>query len=146
MSFIPILSKYSEQCPLSINYVLVIYIYIYIHCSIGTVCRRISLISILLVLFHRDRQFSCSSCVNCPSWISIQLSIIFVISSSVILGDFPNKSLKCSINNCIRSSWLAAFSFTLLVLFLLLTSFTVCQAIGDFLSSTEKDDFGIAKN
>ena len=38
---------------------------------------------------------------------------------------------------CIRFSWLAAFSLALKVLFLLLTSFIVCHAIRDCLSSTE---------
>ena len=65
------------------------------------------------------------------------LLIIFVIVSSLTLGDFPNRFLKCSFHRCIHSSWLAAFSLALAVLFLLLTSFTVSHAILDYLSSAE---------
>ena len=45
--------------------------------------------------------------------------------------------LKCCFHRCIRSCWLVAFSSTLAVLFLLLTSFIICHAILDCLSSTE---------
>ena len=79
---------------------------------------------------------SSSSCVNCPSLMSSWF-LIFVIGSSVTLGDFPSRFLMCSFRKCIRFSWLAAFSFALAELFILLTSFTVCHAIQDFLSSTE---------
>ena len=68
---------------------------------------------------------------------SCWLSIIFVIGLSVTLGDFPSCFLKSSFHICIHSSWLAAFSLTLEVLFPLLTSFTVCHVIRDYLSSTE---------
>ena len=74
-----------------------------------------------------------SSCINCPSW----LLIIFMIGLSVTLGYFPSKFLKCSFHKCLHSFWLAAFSFALEVLFLLLTSFTVCHTIQDCLSSTK---------
>ena len=79
---------------------------------------------------HNECPTSChttssSSCVNCPCFISGWLLIIFVIGLSDILGGFPSKFLKCSFYMCIRSSWLAAFSLSLNVLFLLLTSFTV---------------------
>ena len=63
--------------------------------------------------------------------------LIFVIGLSVSLGDFPNRSLKCSFYMCIRSFWLAAFSLALGVFFLLLTLFTVCHAFRDCLSSTK---------
>ena len=65
------------------------------------------------------------------------LSIIYVIGSSISLEDFPNRFLKCSYYIYIRTSWVAAFNLALAVLFLQLTSFTVCHAILDCLSSTE---------
>ena len=80
------------------------------------------------------RTTSSSSCVNCPSLMSSWLLMIFVICSSVTLGDFPSRFLKCCFHRYIHSSWLAVFSLALVLLFLLLTSFTVCHAI---LSSTE---------
>ena len=43
----------------------------------------------------------------------------------------------CSFHSFILSCWFAALSFALAVFFLLLTSFIVCQAILDCLSSTE---------
>ena len=52
-------------------------------------------------------------------------------------GEFPSRFLKRSFPICIHSPWLTAFSFALKVLFLLLTSFIVCHAIRDCLSSTE---------
>ena len=115
--------------------------------SFGTVCRQISLFSILLGLFYQALQLSylknflsttsCSSCVNCPSLMSSRLQMIFVIGSSVTLGDFPSRFLKCCFNRYIRSSWLEAFCLALVMLFLLLTSFNVCHAILDCLSSTD---------
>ena len=78
-----------------------------------------------------------SSWVNCPSLTSSWLSIIFVIVLSVTLGDFLSRFLKYSFHICICSSWLAAFSFSLEEPFLLITSFTVCHAIHDCLSSTK---------
>ena len=80
---------------------------------------------------------SCSSCVNCPSLMPSWLLIIFVIHSWVIFGGLPSKCSKCCFHRCICSSWLAAFSLTLAVLFLLHTSFTVYNAIQDCQSSTE---------
>ena len=79
---------------------------------------------------------SSSSCVNCPSLMSNWLLIMFVIGSSVTFWDFRSRFLKYCFQ-CIRSSWLAAFSLALAVLFLLLTSFTVCHDILNCLSSTE---------
>ena len=113
--------------------------------NIRAECRRISLISILLGVFHQDQQLFLiflsttlsSSCVNCPSLMSSWLLIIFVIGSFIILGDFPRRFLKCSFHKCIRSSWVASFDLALAVLFILLTSFTVFHAILDCLSSTE---------
>ena len=78
-----------------------------------------------------------SSYVNCPSLMYRLLLIFFVIYSSVTLEDFQSRFLKCSFHKRIRSFWLAAFSFTHAILFLLLTSFTVCHIIRDYLSSTE---------
>ena len=56
-------------------------------------------------------------------------------SLSVTLGEFRCRFLKCSFQICIRSSWLAAFSLAIGVLFFLLTLLTVCHAIRNFLSS-----------
>ena len=80
---------------------------------------------------------SSSSCVNCLSFMFSWLLMIFVIFSWVVFGSFPSKFLKCCFHRCIQSSWLVAFSLAFAVLFLLLTSFTVCHAILDCLSSTE---------
>ena len=60
-----------------------------------------------------------------------------MIVSCVIFGGFPGKFSKCCFHSLILSCWFAAFSFALAVFFLLLTSFIVCQAILDCLSSTE---------
>ena len=78
-----------------------------------------------------------SSCINYPSLMSSSLLIIFVISSCVTFKGFPSKFSKCCFYRCIHSSWLIAFSLAFAVLFLLLTLFTVCNAILDCLFSTE---------
>ena len=65
------------------------------------------------------------------------LLIIFVIGLSVTLGDFPSRFLKCFFHICICSSWQAAFSLVVEMLFLLLTSFIVCYTKQDCLSSIE---------
>ena len=78
-----------------------------------------------------------SSSVNCPSLISNWLLIILMIGLCVFFGGFPSKFSKCCFHRCIRSSWLVAFSLAFAVLLFLLTSFIVCQAILDYLSSTE---------
>ena len=78
-----------------------------------------------------------SSCVNCPMLRSSGLLMIFERSSSVTLGDFPSRFLKCCFHWCIHSTWLAAFCLALVSLFLLLTSFTVSHALLDYPSSTE---------
>ena len=65
------------------------------------------------------------------------LLIILVIGSCVTFRWFPSKFSKYCFHSCIRSFWLVAFSFAFTVLFLLLTSFTVCHAIQDCLSLTE---------
>ena len=83
------------------------------------------------------RTVSSSSLVKGPSFTSNCLLIILVIGSSVISGGFPSRFLKCCSHSFILSCWLAAFNFALAVLFLPLTSFIVCQAILDCLSSTE---------
>ena len=80
---------------------------------------------------------SSSSCVNCPSLMSNCLLKILVIGSCVTFREFPSKFSKCCFHNCICSSWLVAFSLVFTVLFLLLTSFSVCHAILDCLSSTK---------
>ena len=63
--------------------------------------------------------------------------IILVIGSCVTFGGFPSKFSKCCFHRCICSCWLVDFSLAIVVLFLQLTSFTVCHAILDWLSSTE---------
>ena len=88
---------------------------------------------IFLTFLHTK---SSSSCVNCPSLMSSWLRLIFVVGSSVTIGGFPSKFLKCCFHRCIRFSWLTAFSLALAVLFLLLSSFTVCHAILVCLYST----------
>ena len=80
---------------------------------------------------------SSSSWVNDLSLMSNCLLIILVIGSWVISGGFPSKFSKCCFHRCIRFSWLVAFSLALAVLFILLTSFIVCHAILDCLSSTK---------
>ena len=79
-----------------------------------------------------------SSCwwVNCPSFVSSWLLIIFEIGSSVFFGGFPSQFFKCCFHRCIRSSWLAAFSLALAVIFLRLKPFTVCHTILDCIAST----------
>ena len=75
--------------------------------------------------------------MNSPSLMSNCLLIILVIGSCVTFGGFPSRFSKCCYHSFILSCWFAAFSFALTVLFLLLTSFIVCLAILDCLSSTE---------
>ena len=95
-----------------------------------------SSLAAFLFLFFLSAESS-SSCVNCPSLMSYCLLIIFVIGSCINFGAFPSKFSKCCFHSCIRSCWLVAFSLALAMLFLLLTSFTVCHAILDCPSSTE---------
>ena len=45
------------------------------------------------------------------------------------LWEVPRRFLICSFHMCIRSSWLAAFSFAHFII--------VCLAFSDYLSSTE---------
>ena len=80
---------------------------------------------------------SSSSCLSCPSLMSDCLLIIPMIGSRVTFGGFLSKFSKSCFHSCIRSSWLVAFSLAFAMLFLLLTSSTVCHTILDCLSSTE---------
>ena len=80
---------------------------------------------------------SSSSGVNGPSLMSNCLLIIFLIGSCVTFGGFPSKFSQCCFHSFIRSCWFVASNLALTVLFLLLTSFIVCHAILDCLSSTE---------
>ena len=89
----------------------------------------------LFLIFLRTE--SSSSCVNGPSLMSNCLLIILVIGSCVTFVGFPGRFSRCCFHSFILSCWFAAFSFALAVLFLLLASFIVCQAILDCLSSTE---------
>ena len=80
---------------------------------------------------------SSSSCVNYLSLMFNWLLIIFVISRCITFRGFPSKFSKCCFRGYIRASWLVAFSLAFAVLFLLLTSFIICHAILDCLSSTD---------
>ena len=75
--------------------------------------------------------------MNGPSLMSNCLLIILVIGSCVTFGGCPSRFSKCCFHSFILSCWFVAFNFVLAVLFLLLTSFMVCQAIIDGQSSTE---------
>ena len=103
------------------------YIYIYIYISMKY--------SYIFYFFLSTE--SSSSCVNCSSLMSNCLQIILVIGSCVTFGGFPSKFSKCCFHSCTRSSWMVAFSLAFTVLFLLLTSLTVCHTILDCLSSTK---------
>ena len=89
----------------------------------------------LFLIFLRTE--SDSFWVNVPSLMSNCLLIILVIGSCVTFGGFPSRFSKCCFHSFILSCWFAAFNFALVVLFLQLTSFIVCQANLDCLSSTE---------
>ena len=89
-----------------------------------------------LVLIFLSAELS-SSRVNSPSLMSNCLLIILVIGSCVTFSGFPSRFSKCCFHSFILSCWFVAFSLALAVLFLLLTSFIVCHAILDCLSSTE---------
>ena len=89
----------------------------------------------LFLIFLRTELSS--SWVNSPSLMSNCLLIILVIGSCVTFGGFPSRFSKCCFHSFILSCWFVAFNFALVVLFLLLTSFIICQAILDCLSSTE---------
>ena len=85
---------------------------------------------LFLIFLRTELSSSCMKGFNC-------LLIILAIGSCVIFGGFPSRFSKCCFHSFILSCWFAAFSFALAVFFLLLTSFIVCQAILDCLSSTE---------
>ena len=77
-----------------------------------------------------------SSSVNLISLMSSWLLTI-LIGLSVTLEGSPSGILKCSYHFYILSSWKVAFRLALEVVFLSFTSFTVCRAIRDGLSSTK---------
>ena len=80
---------------------------------------------------------SSSSWVNGPSLMS-NCSLIFrVIGSCVTFGRFPSRYSKCCFHSFILSCWFVVFNLALAVLFLLPTSFIICNAILDCLLSTE---------
>ena len=92
-------------------------------------------VAFLFLIFLRTELSS--SLVNGPSLMSNCLLIILVIGSFVTFSGFPSRFSKCCFHSFTLSCWFAAFNFALAVIFLLLTSFIVCQAILDCLSSTE---------
>ena len=83
----------------------------------------------LFLIFLRTESRS-SLMSNCSQ-------IILVVGSYVTFGGFPSRFSKCSFHSFILSCWFVAFNLASVVFFLLLTSFIVCQAILDCLSSTE---------
>ena len=89
----------------------------------------------LFLIFLRTE--SSSSWVNGPSLMSNCSLIILVIGSCVTFGGFPSRFSKCCFHSFILSCKFIAFNLALVVLFLLLTTFIVCQAILICLSSTE---------
>ena len=109
-------------------------------CSIKIVSYQISLSSILLWIFHRYQKFlflifistPLRSWVNCPSLMSSWL-VAFVRGLSVTFREFLSRFLKCSFRICIHSSWLAAFSFALKVVFSF-THFIYCLPCQSYLS------------
>ena len=80
---------------------------------------------------------SSSSYVNCPCLMSSWILIIFSAGLSRISEKLPSWCFKCSFHLWSLYSWLAAFVFTHVVIFLLLISFTVCYANRDCLFSSE---------
>ena len=89
-----------------------------------------------LFLIFLSSEFT-SSCVNCPSLMSNCLVIILMIGSWVTFRGFLGKFSKCCFHSCIHPCWLVGFSLAFAVLFPLLTSFNICHAILNCLSSTE---------
>ena len=87
-----------------------------------------------LIFLYTESNFSW---INCSSLMSNCLLLFLWINSCVTFGGFPSKFLKFCFRSCIHSSFLVAFSLTFAVLFLLLTSFSVCHDILDCLSLTE---------
>ena len=92
-------------------------------------------VALLFLIFLSTE--SSSSRVNGPSLMSNCLLIILMIGSCVTFCGFPSRFSKCCFHRFIRSCWFVDFSLALAVFFLLLTSFIVCRAILDCLSSTE---------
>ena len=86
---------------------------------------------------------SSSSRLNGPILMSNCFLILLVIGSCVTFGGFPCRFWKCCFHNFIRSCWFVAFSLALAVLSFWLTSFIVCHAILDCLSSSESQNLSI---
>ena len=112
------------------------------HCIIKEACHQISFHTsggissspaslLLLILFI---TVSSSSSVSCPIFNPSWSWIVSLFGLSVILGGFPSTFSKRSFNFWGLSSWLAAFTFDIDMFFLLIISFIVCYADGDFLS------------
>ena len=90
--------------------------------------------ALLFLIFLRTE--SSSSWVHGPNFMSNCLLIILLIGSCVTFGGFPCRFSKYCFHSFILS-WFTIFNLALALLFLLITSFNVCQAIQDCLSSTE---------
>ena len=106
-----------------------------LHCIVGEVYCQSFFFANFSVYFIKACCFSLynffnisssSSSLNLPSLIYSWPLLIFWIGLSVISVGFLNRFLKCSFHLSSLSSWLAAFDFALRLLFLLLSSFTVC--------------------
>ena len=135
----------------------------FVHLSIGFLLYRAlqcwSSTSSNFLVFHTSRGISSSltaflfkiflstdsssSYINGPSLMSNCLLIILLTGCCVTFGGFPSNFSKCCFHRYIRSCWLVAFSLVYAVIFLLLTSFTVCHANLECLSSTESLNLSI---
>ena len=89
---------------------------------------------LFLIFLRTELSFSC---LNGPCLMSNCLLKIWVIGLCVTFGWFPSRFSKCCSLSFILFCWFVAFNFALVVLLLSLSSFIVCQAILDCLSSTE---------
>ena len=74
---------------------------------------------------------------NGPSLMSHCLQIILVIGSCVTFGGLVQVHFRNAVSTVFFFLLVCSFNFALTVLFILLTSFIICQAILDCLSSTE---------
>ena len=92
----------------------------------------------LFYLFNKQNKLNLLVCFIFLATTHLYITlIILMISSCLTFGGFLSKFSKCCFHRCIHSCWLVAFSLAFTMLLLLLTLFTVCHAILEYLSSTE---------
>ena len=91
--------------------------------------------SVAFLLWIFFSTMSSSSSTNCLRLMSCWSLIISLVGLSIISRGFLRNFLKCSFYFRSLSSWLAAFSFALEVLFLPHTSFSVCHINCDSLQN-----------